>query len=117
MLDSEWIEKNPAKAIKAAKVEDADVLPSNENEVKKILKACETFNGNSERIKALTELMLGSGLRIGDAATISRDKFVKDGDGWKLELRTAKTGVCVFIPLQKQVVEPIQPFPAKNPFS
>jgi len=116
MLDSEWIEKNPAKAIKAAKVEDADVLPFNENEVKKILKACETFNGNTERIKALTELMLGSGLRIGDAATISRDKFVKDRDGWKLELRTAKTGVSVFIPLQKQIVEAIQRSPGKHPF-
>lgn len=26
-LDSDWIEKNPAKAIKAGKVEEADVLP------------------------------------------------------------------------------------------
>jgi site-specific recombinase XerD len=115
-VDSEWIEKNPAKAIKSAKVEDADVLPFNESEVKKILKACETFNGNSERIKALTELMLGSGLRIGDAATISRDKFVKDRDGWKLELRTAKTGVSVFMPLQKQIVDAIQRLPGKYPF-
>jgi hypothetical protein len=30
--------------------------------------------------------MLGSGLRIGNAATISRDKFVRDGDDLKLEL-------------------------------
>jgi len=96
-VDSEWIDKNPAKAIKSGRVEDADVLPFNETEVKKILKACQTFNGNSQRIKALTEVMFASGLRIGDAATISRDKFVRDGDGWKLELRTAKTGVSVFI--------------------
>ena len=34
--------------------------------------------------------MLVSGLRIGDAATISRDKFVRGGKGWKLELRTAR---------------------------
>ena len=52
-VDSEWIDKNPAKAIRSAKVEDADVLPFNENEVKKIMKACQTFNGKSERIKAL----------------------------------------------------------------
>jgi len=45
--------------------------------------------------------MFGSALRMGNAATISRDKFVRDGDDWKLELRTAKTGVSVFIPLQK----------------
>jgi integrase len=110
------VEKNPAKAIKSAKVEDADVLPFNESEIKKILKACETFNSNTERIKALTDLMIASGLRIGDAATISRDKFVKDGDGWKLELRTAKTGVSVFIPLQKDVVEAIHKLPGKYPF-
>jgi integrase len=60
--------------------------------------------------------MLASGLRIGDAATISRDKFIRDGDGWKLELRTAKTGVSVFIPMQKQVVESIQRLPGKYPF-
>src|SRR5881296_1006873 len=46
--------------------------------------------------------MFGSLLRMGNAATISRDKFVRDGDDWKLALRTAKTGVSVFIPLQKQ---------------
>ncbi len=46
--------------------------------------------------------MFGSALRMGNAATISRDKFVRDGDDRKLELRTAKTGVSVFIPLQKQ---------------
>lgn len=49
-LDSDWIEKNPAKSIKAAKVEDADVLPFRDEEVEKILVACDTFNGNGERI-------------------------------------------------------------------
>jgi len=92
------------------------VLPFNESEVKKILKACQTFNGNSERIKALTELMRWSGLRISDAATISRDKFVEDADGRKLELRTAKTGVKAFIPMQKHVVEAILRLPGKHPF-
>jgi integrase/recombinase XerC len=115
-VDTEWIDKNPAKAIKSAKVEDADVLPFAVQEVNKILSACSTFNGDGERIKALTQLMLGSGLRIGDAATISRDKFVEDGNGWKLALRTAKTGVPVFIPLQKSIVEAIQRLPGEHPF-
>jgi integrase len=97
-------------------LKDVDALPFNEQEAKKILNAWGTFNGSSERIKALAELTLSSGLRIGDAATISRDKFVKDGDGWKLELRTAKTRVFVFIPLQKQFVEAIQRLPGKYVF-
>jgi integrase/recombinase XerC len=114
--DSDWIDKNPAKAIKAPKVEDADVLPFSDAEVEKILKACDSFNGNGQRIKALTQLMLASGLRIGDACTISRDRFVKEGKEWKLELRTAKTGVKVLIPLQKAVVESIEALPGKHPF-
>src|SRR3989442_7514722 len=56
--------------------------------------------------------MFGSVLRMGNAATISRDKFVRDGDDWKLDLRTAKTGVSVFIPLAKTVVEAIPRLPA-----
>jgi integrase len=107
-VDSDWIEKNPAKAIKAGKVEDADVLPFSDAEVVAILKACDTFNGNRQRIKALTQLMLATGLRIGDAATISREKFVKERGGWKMELRTAKTKTKVYIPLQKGVVKTIQ---------
>jgi site-specific recombinase XerD len=115
-LESDWIEKNPAKAIKAGKVEDADVLPFDESEVEEIVKACATFNGNGKRIRALTELMLASGLRIGDASTISRDRFVKDGKEWKVELRTARTGTKVYIPLQKEVVEGIQVLPGEFPF-
>jgi integrase len=104
-LESDWIEKNPAKAIKAGKVEDADVLPFSDQEIEKILKACDTFNGNGQRIKALTQLMLASGLRIGDACTISREKFIKEGKDWKL-----------YIPLQKEVVEAIEALPGKHPF-
>jgi integrase len=83
-LDSDWIAKNPAKAIKAGRVEEAEVLPFTDKEIEKILKACDTFNGNGQRIKALTQLMLRTGLRIGDASTISRDRFVEDGKDWKL---------------------------------
>jgi site-specific recombinase XerD len=115
-LDSDWIEKNPAKSIEAGKVEDADVLPFSDEEVEKILAACDTFNGNGERIRALTVLMLASGLRIGDASTISRDRFVKVGSDWKLTLRTAKTGVNVYVPLQKEVAQAIDALPGKHPF-
>lgn len=115
-LDSDWIEKNPAKAIKPGKVADADVLPFNDSEIATVLKACHTFNGNGDRIKALTNLMIATGLRIGDASTISRNRFVQDGDSWKLELRTAKTGTSVYIQLQKSVVQAIEALPGKHPF-
>ena len=87
-----------------------------DSEIEKILKACETFDGNGPRIKALTELMLATGLRISDACTISRERFVKDSDGWKLHLRTAKTKTPVLIPVQPEIVEAIEALPGRYPF-
>jgi site-specific recombinase XerD len=113
--DSDWIEKNPARAIKAAKVDDADVQPFDDQEIQMILKACRTFTGDGKRIKASTQLMLANGLRIGDASTISRDEFVKNGKDWKSELRTVKTGVPAYVPLQKEIVHAIQALPGKYP--
>jgi len=115
-VDSEWIERNPASAIKAGKIEEPDVLPFNDQEVTKILKACGTFNGNGHRIKALTQLMLNTGLRIGDACTIARSRFVKDSNGWKVHLRTAKTKTEVFIPVENYVVKDIESLPGEYPF-
>jgi integrase len=115
-VESEWLDKNPAAAIKPGKVEDAEVLPFSQPQVDKILKACDSFNGNGDRIRALANLMLATGLRIGDASTISRDRFVKDGDGWKVILRTVKTGTSVCVPVQDSLVKQIQALPGQHPF-
>jgi integrase/recombinase XerD len=115
-IESEWIDKNPASPIKAGKVEEPDVLPFTIDEVTKILKACASFNGNGQRIRALTQLMLSTGLRIGDASTITRDRFVKDSNGWKVHLRTAKTRTEVFIPVEDYVVKDIESLPGNYPF-
>jgi len=115
-VESEWLDKNPAVAIKPSKVEDAEVLPFSQPEVDKILKACDSFNGNGDRIRALANLMLATGLRIGDACTISRERFVRDGDGWKVVLRTVKTGTNVCVPVQEKLVKQIQELPGQHPF-
>jgi integrase len=48
---------------------DADVVPFSEQEVEKVLKACEAYGGqNRERLIVLTKLMLTTGLAIGDAS-------------------------------------------------
>ena len=49
-------------------------------------------------------LLRYSGLRIGDAVTLTRDK-IKDG---KLFLRTAKTGTPVWLPLKEEVIEELE---------
>jgi integrase len=51
------------------------------------------------RIRALTELMRWSGLRIRDAATLECTRLVDN----KLMLYQAKTGVPVFVPLPPEV--------------
>jgi site-specific recombinase XerD len=89
--DFEWTRKNPAIALKSPKAEETDAKPFTEDEVGKILDACTKFDGNRARVKALVLLLLNTGLRIGDAVVITRDKFVKDKTGWKIELRTTKT--------------------------
>lgn len=115
-VDSDWMETNPARRLKAPKIAKTPVVPFSESEIEKILAACDLYNGDGFRLKALTELMLLPGLRIGDACTIARDKFVQDDKGWKMELHTAKTGVKVYIPLPDDIVQTIQKLPGAHPF-
>ena len=54
------------------------MIPFTEDQVKKILKACGAYEGpNREKLKVLANLMLVTGLRIGDAVTINKDRVVK----------------------------------------
>lgn len=115
-LDFEWIKSNPAKPLAPPKVEDSEGVPFSEEEVEKILSACDEYDGNGKRLKALTLLMLSSGLRIGDASTISREKIIKDGSGWKVELRTPKTGTNVYCPIPADSAEAVASLPGKFPF-
>jgi integrase/recombinase XerD len=84
--------------------------------VETLLKACDSYDGNGERLKALALLLLESGLRISDACTISRDKIIKDPKGWKVELRTAKTGTEVYCPIPDEVAQAVINQPGKHPF-
>jgi integrase len=62
------------------------------------------YPGNGKRLKALTELMLATGLRIGDACTIARDKVVRSQEGYSVELYTAKTGEKVYCPITVSIM-------------
>ena len=62
------------------------------------------------------QLMLSTGLRIGDACTISREKIVKYPKGWKVQVRTAKTGTHVYCPIKPEIAEAINGLPGKYPF-
>jgi integrase/recombinase XerD len=106
--DSGYVAENPVVKIKAPKITNAPTLPFTKDEMEKIIWACELFSTagkyralNRTRVRAMVLLLRFSGVRIGDAVTLTRDK-IKDG---KLMLYTAKTGTPVWLPLKEEVIE------------
>jgi integrase/recombinase XerC len=95
--DSGWIPANIAKNLKAPATHVPETIPFTEEEVTKILAACDKYTPayNAVRLRALVLLLLHSGLRIGDAVTLKRSAIVGDS----LTLSTQKTGTPVSLPL------------------
>jgi integrase/recombinase XerD len=112
--DNGWIDSNPASKIKPPKIESIPTLPLSAEEEKKVLKACDSYPNpeNRVRLRALVLLLRHSGLRIGDACTLSNDRI----DGDKLELYTAKTGVKVRCPLPPAVIQALDAIPCEQYF-
>jgi integrase/recombinase XerD len=110
--DSGWIKVNPAKIIKPPKVDDPPVLPFSDNDLEKLLAACDSHPSPSRalQLRALVLLMRHSGLRIGDACTLSSDRIHKG----MLELYTAKSGTKVRLPLNAVVVKALEKLPLKR---
>ena len=100
-MHDDWIAKNPARAVKAPKVTDKPTLPFSQAEMQRILKACDRYPGNRDRIRAFVLVMRYSGLRIGDTISLNEARL-RDS---KLLLYTAKTGTPVYVPLPPVVME------------
>ena len=113
-VDSGWMKTNPAKLIKLPMADDAQVLPFTPEEFEIILATCDRYPDarNKIRTRALVLLMKNSGLRLGDAVTLARDR-VKDG---RLQLRTAKTGTQVSVPLPSEVLDALAAIPKENEY-
>jgi integrase/recombinase XerD len=108
---TDWIQKNPALSVKAPRVRTAPTLPFSAEEMTKILKACEKYPGNRDRIKAFVLTMRYSGLRIGDTIALERERL----RGTKLLLYTQKTGTPVYVPLPPVTVEALKGLPEDGP--
>ena len=114
-----WIADNPAVQLQNPRVPDKATLPFTRDEVAKILAACNEYpNGygktgqeNAVRLRALVLLLRYSGLRIGDAVSLPRER-VTDG---RLFLYTAKSGAPVYAPLPEFVVAALDAAPCMNP--
>jgi integrase/recombinase XerD len=111
-LAAKLIAEDPAAPIKAPKVQDVQVMPLTEEELKKILEACDKDPSprRAVELRAMVLLMRYSGLRIGDACTLARDR-VKDG---VLQLRTEKGGTVVRLPLHPDALAALSKIPKVN---
>jgi integrase len=107
--DSDWISQNPAKKLQLPKVVAPPRQPFREEEIERIRASYSTYadhhgrddRANANRLCAFVELLLHTGLRIGDAVRLRRDSIV---DG-KLRLRTEKTGTHVDCPLPETLLK------------
>jgi len=94
-----WIAENPAADLKAPRVTLCPTMPFTSAEMLRILAAIDKYKDefpgrgatNARRIRALVLLLRYSGLRIGDAVSLSTDRI----EGSRLFLYTQKTGVPV----------------------
>ena len=106
--DAGWIPDNPARKLKSPKVTAHPTLPFSRAEMVQILAATDDYGKpgslNRRRMKALVLLLRYSGLRIGDAVTLSSERI----DGDKLFLYTSKAGTPVYCPLPPFVVTALE---------
>jgi site-specific recombinase XerD len=116
-VENRWLEQSPATPLKSPKAGDTDVIPFSEGEVEKILKACEAYEGpNKTRLIVLTNLMLSTGLAIGDATMMSKNRITKNGHGHSVELRRAKTETAVSCPIADDLAESVLALDGETPF-
>jgi site-specific recombinase XerD len=114
---AKFISSDPSAAIKPPKVVEEQVIPFTDQEMKKILDACDAVPTKRHaeqaiKLRAMVLLMRHSGLRITDACTLARDRIHKG----VLTLRTEKGGTTVRLPLHRDALAALAAVPAKGSF-
>jgi site-specific recombinase XerD len=102
-LDRNWARDNAARKVKAPRnIKPNDVVPFTPVEVTAIIGACNSFGHpgyERTRARAMVLVLRYTALRIGDVALLARDRISRDGNRWRIFLRTEKTGHPVFLPV------------------
>ena len=104
-----WVTENPTAKLERQTVRRPQVFPFTRDEMIRILAACDSYGDNygrtgqdnARRLRALVLLLRYSGLRIGDAVSLDRERI----NDQKLFLYTAKTGTLVSCPLPDAVIQ------------
>jgi integrase len=99
-VDRDWIARNPAKALKIRQPRLTPTLPYTDEEMVRLIAACDRYRGNQDRMRAFVLTIRYSGLRISDMIALHPRQRVDDC----LRLYTTKTGEPVYVPLPPFVV-------------
>jgi site-specific recombinase XerD len=115
-VDRNWTQENPAKKIKLPRnLKPNEVVPFTAAEVVAIVKACENFGRTRyERLRARAMILTlrYTALRIGDVSMLAKDRITRDGDTWRIFLRTEKSGQPVFLPVPPDMKAALDCVPA-----
>ena len=121
--DRDWTRQNPAKKIKLPRnLKPNEVVPFTPTEIADMLKACDTFGQKQYerlRARAMVLTLRYTALRIGDVSMLARDRISRDGDRWRIFIRTEKSGQPVFLPVPPDMKAALDcvPVPEGNPDS
>jgi integrase/recombinase XerD len=112
-----WITDNPAVGLSSFRVKHEPTLPFTEEEVARILAACDQYSiqgvygtVNRSRMRAMVLLLRWSGLRIRDAVTITRERVAAG----MVDLYTQKTGQHVRVPIPPVAQEAFDALPVRT---
>jgi len=116
----EMVGKNAAVAIKSPKVDAAPTMPYTQDEVTALLRACDRLSSDDpsatpylrDRARCTLLLLLYSGLRRSDVATLRRDALDERG---YLTLRLEKTRVPLKVRLPDEVADECRRLPSQHP--
>ena len=114
--DRHWLRENVAARIKSPRnIKPNDVEPFSVSEVAEIVKACDLIGRTSyerRRARAMVLTLRYTALRIGDVAMLARDRISKDGQRWRIFLRTEKSGKPVFLPIPNDLKDALDALPS-----
>ncbi len=114
-LDRRWLAENAAKRIKPPRnIKPNDVEPFSLAEVSRIIDACRDIGRTAYerlRARAMVLTLRYTALRIGDVAMLARDRISRDGNRWRMFLRTEKTGKPVFLPIPPELKAALEACP------
>ncbi|HEX4310101.1 MAG TPA: tyrosine-type recombinase/integrase [Acidobacteriaceae bacterium] len=108
----DWMEKNPASSLKLPKIVEVEPKPYEPEELIAIEKAVNEFpnwgiykSKTRERVRAFIAVLRWTGMRIGDACQLSKDKIASG----MITLRTEKNGKLVRIIMHPDIEKLLKP--------